>query len=152
MQKLREPRYILEHRGFFEDSDYLCIVSELMVTDMRDLFNKAARELTEEQAREFFRKMTESIQICHNSGIIHRDVKMENFLVDVADDSDLIIKLSDFGYACKDDEAAAQSDQAIDGKCGSLYGMAPETLKDNQYSMKVDIWALGVVLYELLTN
>lgn len=72
-----------------------------MVTDFREVFNKISDRFTEDQVRHLFRKMTESVEVCHNANIIHRDVKMENFLVDLGLKDDIIIKLSDFGYACK---------------------------------------------------
>ena len=99
-----------------------------------------------------FRKMTESIEVCHNANIMHRDVKMENFLVNVNEKDDLVIKLSDFGFACKFEKTGAHHETNTEFKFGSMYGMAPETLKDNEYSQKVDVWALGVILFEFLTN
>ena len=72
--------------------------------------------------------------------------------MDVSDKEDVIVKMSDFGFAIQADQVCVHHDTSYDAKYGSLYGMAPETLKSNQYSTKVDIWALGVVLYELLTN
>lgn len=78
---------------------------------------------------------------------------MENFLVDVSEKDELLIKLSDFGFACKYDKTGSHHDPTTESKqCGSLYGMAPETLQTNEYSPKIDIWALGIILYELLTN
>lgn len=59
--------------------------------------------------------MIESIKYCHENSIVHRDVKMENFLVDTDDDSNLLIKLADFGLACINDP-----EDPLKDKCGSL--------------------------------
>ena len=75
-------------------------------------------------------------------------MKLENFLVKVDPISgQIIIKLIDFGIACEYDPAAPPT-----RKCGTLVTVAPEIIKDDQYGPSVDLWSLGVILYELLTN
>lgn len=88
-----------------------------------------------------------SIEYCHDQNIIHRDIKLENFLVDQENNEDLRIKLSDFGLACKYD-----ADEPPTTKCGSLLSVAPEMLMNDSYDHKVDMWGLGVVLHELLST
>ena len=69
------------------------------------------------------------MQICHENNIVHRDVKLENFLVDVTDDEQIWIKLSDFGLACN-----FQPDQPLTIKCGSILSIAPEMLVSESYT------------------
>lgn len=91
--------------------------------------------------------MLESVDHCHRKNIVHRDVKLENFLVETSADNKIIIKLADFGLACqKDDE------EQLTTKCGSLVSVAPEMLVKKSYTHKVDIWGLGVILHELLST
>merc|ERR1719240_817545 len=91
--------------------------------------------------------MTKAIQYCHNNDLIHRDVKLENFLLDYTDDGKLVIRLADFGLVCQ-----YRSNEPPTLKCGSLCSIAPEMLVEKSYCKKVDIWGLGVVLYELLST
>lgn len=71
---------------------------------------------------------------------------MENFLVDTTDDDEIIIKLSDFGLACN-----FRPERPLTQKCGSIISIAPEMLVNDSYCHKIDVWSLGVILYELLS-
>lgn len=75
------------------------------------------------------------------SNIMHRDIKPSNILLNNG-----VIKLADFGFCkpMKDSKDLAQT------MLGSPIYMAPEILKGEIYTMKADIWSLGVVLYEML--
>ena len=91
--------------------------------------------------------MLKSIQCCHSNNIVHRDVKLENFLIDTNNDGKLIVKLSDFGLACK-----YECENPPSKKCGSIVAVAPEILSRETYCYKIDMWALGIILHELLTT
>ena len=86
-----------------------------------------------------------ALNYLHSNGIIHRDIKPENIIVT----EDGIVKLCDFGYSC-------YKEDLNDDEAGTLDFMAPEIIQNilykrkNKYTEKVDIWALGCVLYELI--
>lgn len=138
---------ILGCKGFYEDSDYLCIVSDLMSSDLRALLVELEAPMTENQIRVIFKQMLQSMQHCHENNIVHRDVKLENFLVDLDEDQNILVKLSDFGLACKYD-----TEEPPTTKCGSILSVAPEILVKDNYCHKVDMWGLGVILHELLST
>ena len=74
---------ILKNIGYFEDQEYICIIFELMHTNLRHLLSQEnLREdiLSEYNVCRMFAKMVRSIVVCHEANIIHRDVKLENFL------------------------------------------------------------------------
>lgn len=75
---------------------------------------------------------------------MHRDLKPANILLTENDDC----KIADFGFAIKHSELSKPSKYNV----GSPLYMAPESLKNNEYSYKTDIWSLGVILFELLTG
>ena len=91
--------------------------------------------------------MLKSIEHCHSHNIVHRDVKMENFLIDTTEDDKIEVKLSDFGLACQFSPSNPPT-----AKCGSILAVAPEILSRKSYCHKVDVWGLGVILHELLST
>lgn len=76
---------------------------------------------------------------------MHRDLKPENILIDVSDHSKPKVKITDFGFATK-------IEKNINLCCGSPIYMAPEIFEGKEYNEKVDIWALGVITYILLSG
>lgn len=88
-----------------------------------------------------------SVHQCHQKNIIHRDVKLENFLIDCQEDGYIQVKLTDFGLASK-----LEQGKKLTNKCGSLVSIAPEMLTGKPYTHKVDMWGLGVALYELFAS
>lgn len=125
-RSLQDPT-IIPNIGYFEDQEYICLIFELMHANLRALLSKDnLREdiLSEVNVCKMFKKMVEAVAVCHRSNIIHRDIKLENFLVKSCAESDeLDIRLSDFGIACKYSETCPPS-----AKKGSVAGVAPEIL------------------------
>lgn len=148
VRQLNHPS-ILAPISYFESKQYICVVFDLMASDVRGLLSECDEQLQEEQIRVIFRQMVETIAFCHDKGIIHRDVKMENFLVDTSDEvgEEIDVKLTDFGLAC---QYVPESPPVQ--KCGSVLTVAPEMLNDHAYDFKVDCWSLGIILYELLST
>lgn len=93
-------------------------------------------------------QMASSLHYLHGRSIIHRDVKGDNYLCDRNDiaDEQCRIVLTDFGTA-----VPCTADQRLTEKCGTKLYWSPEFVNKN-YSLKVDIWAMGVVVYGLLNG
>lgn len=83
----------------------------------------------------------------HNLGIMHRDLKPENLLCEQNDEGKFIIKLTDFGFATH-----FSQDRKQDLSLGSPLYMAPELCREKSYDNKVDVWAVGIILFVLLTG
>jgi serine/threonine-protein kinase ULK2 len=75
-------------------------------------------------------------------GIVHRDLKPANLLMT----EEGTVKIADFGFGIRTDQLA----KATRYNVGSPLYMAPESLRKNDYSFKSDIWALGIIFYEML--
>lgn len=89
------------------------------------------------------REVLEGIAALHKVGIIHRDIKSDNVLIER---EGAAIKLTDFGYAWQ----LTQEKRMRESRVGTLYWMAPEILKGStQYDERWDIWSLGVFAFEL---
>ena len=96
--------------------------------------------LTESIAFYYFIQTLNAIYFLHLHSIAHRDLKPENLLIDEKN----ILKLCDFGWAVK-----LNNDKRTTF-CGTVEYMAPEMIKKQKYDETIDIWSLGILLYELV--
>lgn len=103
-----------------------------------DLIHKKIK-LKQPEACSIFTQICVGINYLHNNSLVHRDLKPENVLISNAN----VIKICDFGWS-------AQGDQERVTFCGTLDYMSPEMLRKLPHTFKVDIWALGILLYEML--
>nr|XP_051707824.1 MAP/microtubule affinity-regulating kinase 4 [Oryctolagus cuniculus]XP_051707825.1 MAP/microtubule affinity-regulating kinase 4 [Oryctolagus cuniculus]XP_051707826.1 MAP/microtubule affinity-regulating kinase 4 [Oryctolagus cuniculus]XP_051707827.1 MAP/microtubule affinity-regulating kinase 4 [Oryctolagus cuniculus] len=100
--------------------------------------------LREAEARLMFNQALSAVHYCHSKRVVHRDLKLENFLLDAG----LNIKLTDFGLSCRLTEG-----QHLESFCGTPQYCAPEEFLDEEFNgYKADVWSLGVVLYTMTTG
>ena len=98
--------------------------------------------LKERNARPYFRQLLSAVEYCHRNCIAHRDLKVENILIDKRG----LVQLIDFGLS-----NLYNPDAYLKTNCGSIYYAAPELLTKTPYhGPEVDMWALGVILYVML--
>lgn len=96
--------------------------------------------------------VAKGLEYIHSSQIIHRDIKLENLLVQFKTESDLqslnisVVKIADFGLA------TYYEGRDLYQWCGTPHYMAPELINNTGYDFRVDCWSLGVTLYFLLCN
>lgn len=114
-----------------------------------ELFDRIASKgkLSEAQARKVFQQLIDGVSYCHNKGVYHRDLKLENILVDAKGN----IKISDFGLSALPQHF--RDDGLLHTTCGSPNYVAPEILSNRGYDGATsDTWSCGVILFVILTG
>ncbi|CCE66036.1 hypothetical protein TPHA_0O00670 [Tetrapisispora phaffii CBS 4417] len=159
---------------FQESEGYYYIVQELLSGG--EIFSEIVRltYFSEDLARHVIKQLAIAVKHLHSMGVVHRDIKPENllfetidfvpskkpqlrksddpntkvdegeFTINVGAGSIGTVKLVDFGLSKQIHSANTQT------PCGTIGYTAPEVVKDEKYSMKVDMWGIGCVLYTIL--
>ena len=133
-----------------EDNDSFDLIMEY--ADSGSLFHyiRKNKGLNEFKAFQLFIQVVNAINFLHGNDLIHRDIKPENILLfsnknkTNGNSPDYIVKLCDFGWCVK-----------LDGQergtfCGTTEYMSPELVNHKEYSKEIDVWSLGILLYEMI--
>ncbi|XP_053326104.1 NUAK family SNF1-like kinase 1 [Spea bombifrons] len=139
---LLRHEHIIQVFEVFESRDKIIIVMEYASNgELYDFINNK-HQISESEARGIFRQIVSAVHYCHKNGIVHRDIKLENILLD----DKLNVKLADFGLS-----NFYHKNQVLETYCGSPLYASPEILNGLPYQgPEVDCWALGVLLYALV--
>ena len=146
MTTLDHPN-ILRLLEFFETKNEIFLILELCKGgELLDrLHQQAEHRYSERTACKLIYTMLSAVRYCHAHNIVHRDLKLENFLFeDSSPDSNL--KLIDFGLS-----QLYENDEVLHRAVGTPYYVSPEVLSGN-YNYKCDIWSIGVIAYMLLSG
>ena len=135
----------------YKDEDDECFDLVMEYAENGNLFHyiRKNKGLNEFKTFQLFIQVVNAINFLHENDLIHRDIKPENILLFNNSDKnfknqDYIVKLCDFGWCVK-----------LDGKerdtfCGTTEYMSPELVNHKAYSKEIDVWSLGVLLYEMI--
>lgn len=147
LRRLAHPRVVrfLDHG---EDKEIAYIVTELVRG--RDLSaTLTAGRMSLSEIVEIFGQVCDGVAAAHAAGIVHRDLKPANILVGTTGG----VKVADFGLAQLGSDVAVTTLTRTDVAMGTFHYLAPEQRKDARaVDHRADIWALGVIFYEMLTG
>ena len=142
--RLRHPAIVITH-GAIIDKGVGYVAMELLTGTDLARYTREARLLPEALALDITARVAGALAYAHRAGVVHRDVKPANVMYDPAIDS---VKLTDFGLSRAVDSEASRSGVLL----GSPAYMAPELLAGAQAGAASDLYALGVLLFQLLTG
>lgn len=161
LNRIREEISILQLLGNHQSIVTLVDVDETMPGTIRlvmelceggELYDRIQQKqyYPEQEAKVTCRHLLEAVAFIHSKGIMHRDLKPENILL-ASKVSNTDIKISDFGLAkmSRDYPRRLPRSHSI---CGSDFYLAPEVIKQEEYGREIDIWAVGVITYVLLSG
>ncbi len=140
---LNHPNIVTVHEiGEFEGQTYIAM-EHVEGDTLRTRLKTGA--LSSEEAIEIIRQVCEGLQKAHEADIIHRDLKPENILID----KDGRVRIVDFGLARLGGATRLTRESST---LGTLHYMSPEHFQALELDHRSDIWAVGVILYEMLTG
>ncbi|HLR43210.1 MAG TPA: Stk1 family PASTA domain-containing Ser/Thr kinase [Pseudogracilibacillus sp.] len=128
-----------------EDGDVLYMVMEYIKGSTLKEYIMKHGPLPVEEAIGIMRQLTDAIAHAHHNGLVHRDIKPQNILMDEYGN----VKVTDFGIAIA---LSATSLTQTNSILGSVHYLSPEQARGGMATRKSDIYALGIVMYELLTG
>jgi len=133
---------ILRLYNYFHDDKKVYLMLELAPGGELFQLLQQRSYFSEARAAWYFKQLVEALQYCHSKNIMHRDIKPENILIGHGD----TLKIADFGWAVHAPK------KRRDTKCGTVEYLAPELVMRRPYCPAVDVWGLGVLLYEFLVG
>ncbi|KAA6377351.1 MAG: putative serine/threonine protein kinase [Streblomastix strix] len=150
-KKRKDIIFVLRYIKFDEESIYPMLQMEYANMMTLDIIAKQHQlALPKYALRALMKQILEGIRSFHAAGLIHRDIKCSNILLHSPPGSGLVhAKISDFGFAKKEDQINEQSGS----NAGTLVYMSPEQFHDNPIiTQKVDIYAVGITFYNFITH
>uniref|UniRef100_A0A6B2LCY0 non-specific serine/threonine protein kinase n=1 Tax=Arcella intermedia TaxID=1963864 RepID=A0A6B2LCY0_9EUKA len=142
MKLLNHPNIVQYYDSFCTPLKYYIVLEMLPGGELLELLNEQGT-FSSALSSNYMRQVLQAIQYMHNVGIVHRDLKLENLLLD---ETKSIVKVSDFGLSIN-------MNVETPSKCvGSIFYVAPEVLIDESYGSGVDIWSVGVMAFMLISG
>jgi serine/threonine protein kinase len=131
-------RHIISCLDVFSDDSYCYLVMEY--APYGNLYKK---RFSNDEVRRIIFQLVSAIRYCHKKNILHRDIKPENIVLF----ENGTIKLIDFGWSC-----IYNPENPPNEKSGTTIYNPPEMLRGHHYDFSIDVWQIGVLIYELISH
>ena len=142
LRGLKHPN-IIAMVDAFETKAEFCVVTEFAQGELFEILEDD-QCLPEEEVRAVAKQLVRALHYLHSNRVIHRDMKPQNILIGAR----RVVKLCDFGFA----RAMSSATMVLTSIKGTPLYMAPELVQEQPYNHTVDLWSLGVILYELFVG
>lgn len=142
LSKCRHPNIVRFHEGYIYKDKMWIFMEYLDGGCLTDLLEQVGKPFPETAIQYVVYQTLVGLIYMHDNHIIHRDIKSDNLFLN----SKAEIKLGDFGYAAQLTKERARRKS----KVGTICWMAPEIIRGGQYTAKVDVWSLGIMILELI--
>ena len=139
LRSLRHENIVLM-LDYFETDSEMCVVTEFAQGELFEVL-ESDRCLPEREVRSIARQLVRALHYLHSHRVIHRDMKPQNVLLGASSR----VMLCDFGFA----RAMSPQTTVLTSIKGTPLYMAPELVQEQPYNHTVDLWSLGIILYEL---
>jgi calcium-dependent protein kinase len=144
LKMLDHPNIIRLYEVFEDDKNFYLFNELCSGGSLVNKITNAKEKLTEKEMAKIFKQLVSAVAYCHEKGVCHRDIKLDNILF-LTNDKNSTLKLIDFGLSIEFKQ------KKLSTKLGTLLYISPEIVKGN-YDEKCDLWACGVILYVLITG
>ena len=136
---LRHPN-ILRLYGYFYDQTRIYLILEFAAKG--ELYKELQKNkvFDEKRSAKYIKSLAGALEYCHTKHVIHRDIKPENLLLDMKGE----LKIADFGWSVHAPNTRRTT------LCGTLDYLPPEMIEGRAHDQMVDVWSLGVLMYEFL--
>lgn len=147
LASFQSPFIIRFYESFYDEpSDRLCLVTEYaQVGDLAHLLarrRKQHKPLKETVIWRYLLQLMSALRVMHSAGVVHRDLKSANIMLAAPD----LVKVGDLGVA-----TVLRTNELAKTQIGTPLYIAPEVWEKKPYNDKCDVWALGVLVYEMMT-
>ncbi|XP_078069666.1 uncharacterized protein LOC144493964 [Mustelus asterias] len=143
-QMIKHPNIVQLFETLETENSYYMAMELCQGGDLMDRICEK-KKLEEREVRKYTRQILSAVEHLHRHAIVHRDLKIENFLLDENNN----IKIVDFGLS---NTLKNDSQELLNTQCGSPAYAAPELLAHKKYGPKVDVWSIGVSMFAMLTG
>lgn len=138
---LNHPNIVRLYGFFYNEKRIYIILEYVSGGHLYSRMAEAGGRFDEKTAARYVAATASALRHCHSKGVIHRDLKPENMLLD----ADGNVKVADFGWSVHMIRYSRRNTL-----CGTLDFLAPELCQKKDYDLSVDLWSLGILMYEML--
>lgn len=136
---------VVNSQEFFRDDDFIAFTMDFIDRGTLADVLSTQEQVDIETGLNILGQIARGLQAVHMAGIVHRDLKPENILIDSAG----TVKIADFGIAASMSSPGKSTEDEL---LGSINYLSPEYVQTGEYDHRSDIYAFGIIAYELLTG